>query len=60
MLSKNLKIVKVVKEIDSETRTFYNIYLFGVLIKALNKNDASKLYFLVRGYLNSDEETSEE
>lgn len=47
-----LKIVPVVKG----EKTYYNIYLFGVAIKPVSKEQYSKLYYQVKGYISSDNE----
>lgn len=51
-----LKIVKVVKkDKDEKEHTYYNIYLFGVAIKCVDTKQSTKLYYLVKGYLNNED-----
>lgn len=51
-----LEIKKVTKKNDDGTeRTFYNMYLFGVAIKSVRKEDYAKLYYSVKGYLQGNE-----
>lgn len=50
-----LKIVKVVKKDKEEKEhTYYNIYLFGVAVKSVDVKQSTKLYYLVKGYLNNE------